>query len=250
MHRPLTNLPGRALIDSNVLLQAAFVADGLALRAVRAAAELGYSICIDEQSWSDAIRVLTSKASTLGLAYDPVAVIDGFAKRSAVLFLPPSPPRTIKGVNPADRHLASAALDHGAWVLTEDAPLVVELSRIGVEARFSWDVLFEHVAKSDPPLHYVCRVVRPARDIGTYSVLLVHDQQIVLNVNTLKKLSGWLRCQPPPQALRQVRLTFVTFRNQHFRDNPRGLDQLHDTCAVNAGLDSERRKPFEQPGGS
>lgn len=74
-----------------------------------------------------------------------------------------------KGVNRADQHVAAAAQHYESWILTGDAPLIVETEKIGLHARFPWDVILEAAAQQGTldDLRNCIRFVPPAREQGT-----------------------------------------------------------------------------------
>jgi hypothetical protein len=62
MYHPLTDLPTRVVPDSNVLLDAAFVAGGSARRSIDLLGASGYSILIEEMAQREAVRILDKLA--------------------------------------------------------------------------------------------------------------------------------------------------------------------------------------------
>ena len=149
-----------------MLLNAAFISDGFARKAIHALTEMGFSACCDDTSWSVAIEKLRSKRISLGLTYDPIPIFENYARSSNIVHLPPSPIEQVAPVNPADRHLAYAARDRTAWVLTEDAHLIEQLIAAGIEVRNTWDVLYASLGGVDPPIDFPIRMTRLSRTTG------------------------------------------------------------------------------------
>jgi hypothetical protein len=166
MYRSLAGLPNRTLLDTMMLLNGAFIQDGIAHRAIHAITEMGFSACCDDTSWSDANRILISRRGALGLTYDPIPIFEDYAKNRHIVHLPPSPANQEAIVNPADQHLANAAMDRNAWVLTEDAPLIKQLIAAGIEVRNTWDILYASLGGIDPPLEFPLRVTRLSQTTG------------------------------------------------------------------------------------
>lgn len=166
MYRSLEGIPNRALLDTMMFLNAAFIQDGVTRNAINALTEMGFSACCDDKSWSVAIQKLRSKRISLGLTYDPIPIFKNYARDCKIVHLPPSPVEQVAPVNPADRHLAYAARDRNAWVLTEDAPLIEQLIAAGIEVRNTWDVLYASLGGADPPLDFPLRVTRMSRMSG------------------------------------------------------------------------------------
>jgi len=166
MFHELEGLPRRVIIDTNVLLNASFLRDGLATQAISLLKEGGYIVLIDEQSWQEATRLLRRLAITSPLVFDPIAYLEAFLKEAGIISIPQSPTVHVPGVNRSDRHLARAAKNRDAWVLTDDAPLVAELTKVDIEARSTWDPHFEALGGKDPPLDYVFRLGKLSREQG------------------------------------------------------------------------------------
>ena len=166
MYRSLAGIPNRALLDTMMLLNAAFIQDGIARKAIHALTEMGFSACCDDTSWSAAIRILGSRRIALDLTYDPIPIFVDYARGSNIVHLPPSPIDQVASVNPADQHLANAARDRIAWVLTEDAPLIKQLMAANIEVRNTWDVLYASLGGVDPPLDFPIRMTRLSRTTG------------------------------------------------------------------------------------
>jgi predicted nucleic acid-binding protein len=72
MHQTLSNLPRRVLVDTNVLLDSAFVSDGLARKSIAALRRLGFSILLSESIDSEGAEKLNYLILELGLRFDPV----------------------------------------------------------------------------------------------------------------------------------------------------------------------------------
>ena len=67
----------RFLIDANVLMNAAIVADSAARRLVDAIARTANStLCVDEVTWQQVISVLQRKSDSLRLAYRPMDAVE------------------------------------------------------------------------------------------------------------------------------------------------------------------------------
>lgn len=168
MHRELKGLPKRVVLDTNLLFDAAFVREGLAQKAVLLLRELGFSPVIDGRIEEEAKQLLQKKRQKLRLAFDPQKELDAFIGRIPLLVLPHAPVIPITGINPSDQHVAQAASHYDAWVLTGDAPLILECEKAKINARFPWDVISEARRKDEPnlTLEDIFRVVPLDRDRG------------------------------------------------------------------------------------
>jgi predicted nucleic acid-binding protein len=168
MHQSLKDLPSRLVLDANVLLDATFVSDGVARRAVGLLSTLGFSPVVDEATEQEALGILSKLRRRVGLSFNPEALLTNYIGAMRILRVPPANPMLGGGVNRSDRHIAAAARQYNAWVLTGDAPLIVECERAGISARFPWDVLMEAAASRSglPDLDQIIRVVMPTRETG------------------------------------------------------------------------------------
>jgi len=168
MYHSLTDLPTRVVPDCNVLLDAAFVAGGSARKSIDLLGALGHSILVDEMIQCEAVRILMDLTTRLGFTFDPLSRFDEFLRSKPAMFVPPAPPVLGKGVNRADKHVAAAARHYDAWILTGDTTLAVEAEKIGLHARFPWDVILEFAAQQGTlnDLSNFVRFVPPTRQQG------------------------------------------------------------------------------------
>jgi hypothetical protein len=147
VYHSLADLPQRVVPDCNVLLDAAFVVDGSARKSIDALATLGQSLLIEEMIQREAVRILSDLGTSLGLTFDPLSHFNSFLSSKPAMFVPPAPPLLGTGVNRADQHVAAAARHYNSWILTGDTPLAVEAEKVGLQARFPWDVILELAAQ-------------------------------------------------------------------------------------------------------
>lgn len=168
MHNSLKDLPKRVLIDTNVLLDAAFVTNGAARRSLALLNQLGYSPVIDEMIEREAICILEKFGKSFFPAFNFSKVLSDHISVADVLRLPPSKPISNTSVKSHDVHVVSAANKYGAWVLTGDLELVVQLLTDGFQARLPFDVIMEAATAdgTDPSLEDIIRVVAPTRQSG------------------------------------------------------------------------------------
>ncbi len=78
MHNSLEGLPTRVLIDTNVLLDAAFLTNGAARRSLTLLGQLGYSPVIDEMIELEAIRILEKYRKSFYPAFDLAKVLSDY----------------------------------------------------------------------------------------------------------------------------------------------------------------------------
>ncbi len=168
MHNSLKGLGKRVLIDTNVLLDSAFVVNGASRRSLPLLRRLGYSPVIDEMIELEAIRILEKYRKYFYPAFDYIKVLSDHISVSGILRLPPARPISDTPVNQNDVHVVSAADQYGAWVLTGDIALNVELRVTGMQARLPFDVIMEAATAdgTDPSLSDIIRVVAPTRQSG------------------------------------------------------------------------------------
>jgi len=167
MHNSLKGLPQRVLIDTNVLLDAAFVTNGAARRSLALLGQLGYSPVIDEKIELEATCKLEESRKSFCPAFDLVKVLDGYICDVGILCLPSAKQISNTSVRDHDIHVVSAAVQYGAWVLTGDLALNVQLRIDGIQSRIPFDVIMEEAtADGTPGLDTFIRIVAPTRQSG------------------------------------------------------------------------------------
>lgn len=134
-------LPRRALLDANPLLNAAFVRGSIAYHAITQSLAKGHSIFLDEATWAEARRVVDNMRVPLQLQYDPKEVLEDFVYGNKIIFVPPSIGIDVRGVNRADQPLAKALIDQSGWLITDDHALISELHRCGLSAHTTMQVV-------------------------------------------------------------------------------------------------------------
>lgn len=170
MHQALSTLTSRVVIDTNVLLNATFVADSSARYSIEQLNGLGFSAIIDEAIEDEASFILRRLRIKLGLVYDPVEIFRSYLTTSRILCLPRSRPFRVKQVNKADQHIIGAASHYNAWVLTGDIKLAAQCQQFQIATRLPWDAIMEAATreKRAPPLHYVLRVAGISSSNGSF----------------------------------------------------------------------------------
>lgn len=169
MLQRLSGLPARVVIDTNVLLNACFLSDSSARRAITQLRELGYTTVIDEAIESEVEKILRRMKIKLSLGYDPLAALHTYMSHASILTLPRAGMLRLEGVNRADHHVYSAARHYESWILTGDIKFAAELHGKNVHARTPWDVAM-HAASSSgepTPLKYVFRVIGVSAERGS-----------------------------------------------------------------------------------
>lgn len=169
MENPLTGLPPRALLDSNIILDGAFVAAGYARRAIEGLRDLGFMPVIDAAIERESREVLIKLRRRLGLSFDPEATLARFLSSRSVLTLPRGDIALGSGVHRSDAHVASAARQYNAWVITGDVILARECIESGIPVRLAWDVVSAATYASGPASESLARILRiapPGADRG------------------------------------------------------------------------------------
>ena len=168
MHNSLNGLSKRVLIDTNVLLDAAFVTNGSARKALALLDHLGYSPVIDEMIELEAVRILEKYRQFFYPAFDVAKVLSDYISVARILRLPPAKQISDTSVSAHDVHVVSAAAQYGAWVLTGDLALNVQLRADDIESRLPFDIIMEVATAdgTDPGLDDIIRVVSPTRQSG------------------------------------------------------------------------------------
>lgn len=120
---------------------------------------LGFRPIACEETLAEAFSVLGRMALELRLGFDPSAVLQAYLRSVSIIIVPRIKHRAFTKINRSDIHVASAALEYHAWLLSGDLKLLAECENEGVPARAPWDVIFEASFKNgqDPPIEYLLR---------------------------------------------------------------------------------------------
>lgn len=141
----------RYIVDANVILNAAFIQDGKARRALHVLALQKHAIIVDEVTWLEALRVLERLRHRLRLEYDPEPIAKAFAAARGFMFVPPAAQvEDLQDVNRADRSLAAAAVEYRAVLVSDDFELLAQASRCGIEGLPTSNVLQSAPKGLDP----------------------------------------------------------------------------------------------------
>jgi len=168
MHNSLKGLPSHVLIDTNVLLDAAFVTNGAARRSLALLGKLGYPPFIDKTIELETIDILEKYRKSFYRAFDVAKVLYDYMRDARILLFPRAKQISNTSVNHHDIHVVSAAVQYGAWVLTGDLALNVQLRADDIQSRLPFDVIMEAATAdgADPGLDKFIRVVSPTRLSG------------------------------------------------------------------------------------
>lgn len=164
MHNSLNGLPKRVVIDANVLMDAAFVSNGAARKSLAMLQKLGYSPVVDENIESEAIEKLGEYRAKYCLKIDLAKEFIGYISSNKVIRLPAAPQVSSSSVNKHDIHVLSAAAHYGAWVLTGDLALHLQLRLHSIQTRVPFDVIME--AAPTLTMENIIRIVAPTRESG------------------------------------------------------------------------------------
>ncbi|MBY0240322.1 MAG: type II toxin-antitoxin system VapC family toxin [Burkholderiaceae bacterium] len=169
MHRSLNNLPQRVVIDTNVLLNAAFVANSSARYCLEHLAGLGFNLIIDAAIENEAKLILRRLKLKLTLGYDPAVVFDNFLRFVRIIILPKATIMPSRHVNKADLHVYSVAAHYQGWILTGDLKFAAECQSIPLPVRLPWDVMMEVAQRANkvPPMEYLFHSAGVSRTSGS-----------------------------------------------------------------------------------
>jgi len=177
MFRSIDDLGKRVVIDTNVLLDAAFVVDGYARKCISALLALGFSPTIDGAIEAEAVQKLSELGKKYCRSVDVVRILIDFVVESKILLVDPAPELNDTLVNRRDVHVVSAAKHYGAWVLTSDVPLSAELQISGVQCRSPFDVVAaERMQKNGLALDLIIHATAPSRQQGLFFGRVVTGQ--------------------------------------------------------------------------
>jgi hypothetical protein len=134
------------ILDTNVLLDAAFESGSVSCRTIQALREDGNLLLLDRgREWrteQEAFDKLAEKIVSLNLLFDPRDTLRHFNAEQRIRLVEAAPQDTqVPGVNKRDRPVARAALHYHAALLTNDAALVCQARKLEIEAVFPWTIL-------------------------------------------------------------------------------------------------------------
>ena len=149
MYHRFDGLPGRVLLDANVVMNAAFVSRSMARRAVELLPRLGYAAIVDQVSCFEAVSRSRDIARTAAIKTDPKPFIEAWLRSHEILEVSGQFAANAPTVATHDNHIAIASLKYSAWILTGDIRLFAECLHTAHPARLPMDVLYEHAMREE-----------------------------------------------------------------------------------------------------
>jgi len=164
MFTPLNSLPSHVVVDANILLDAAFIRDGVAWRSLFVLGQLGFTPIIDANIESEARQILKDYNQRYCPNLNLLPVLIETIAAVPVLSLQRAPQIKSRTVNNNDIHVLSAAAEYDAWVLTGDLDLHLELVPHCIQTRVPYDVIMS--ASPELTMEKLIRIVAPKRESG------------------------------------------------------------------------------------
>ena len=166
MYNSISDLPEKAIVDTNVWLEACLNPDSIAIVAFRGLRTLGFVPVIDAKIYGEATRILQQYAAELGVTGGVGWIFDRWLKGNGIpIHASPRDPPPLPSVNKNDQHIAQAAVHHNGWVLTGDTFLFGELLEDGLTARWPMDVVGQ--APGIDPMQCMFRALSFGQDEGS-----------------------------------------------------------------------------------
>lgn len=162
MHNSLDGLPNCVIPDANVLLDAAFVRDGIARKALHSLGSLGFTLVICESIEDEAFSVLRKLSFSLALKYDPAILFKEYLMNLPKIIVLKAPVSGFLQVNKKDKHVVAAAYYNKGWILTGDTPLLIEAEEYKILGRTPQDVQMEY-AKRNGVYEQVNLIIRTSK---------------------------------------------------------------------------------------
>jgi predicted nucleic acid-binding protein len=147
-HR-LYSLPNKVIVDTNVLLDAAFIYKGFSRTSISLLHDMGFKLICDKSIYGEAKKVLTDRQENLSVDYDPLIFLERLLSKYSFRTEETLQKEDLKLINNKDQHVAKAAIEHEAFILTNDCSLYDECKRSQISIRFTWHVLNEYHYKND-----------------------------------------------------------------------------------------------------
>jgi hypothetical protein len=151
---PLDGLPMRAVIDTNVLLDAALIVDGFGSKALAALNNAKIALYVDDIAYRDAVRILHRHQHQSSILQLERLIVD-CCLRHSILSSPPGDQLDTPHVKRHDQHLARAAINLDAFVVTDDAPLRHQLYRSSIPACMSRELAILAYGEEPPPIPFL-----------------------------------------------------------------------------------------------
>lgn len=262
MYQPLSGLQLRVVIDTNVLLNATFVAESNARRALESLYQRGYSLVIDAAIEAEAIDQLRRLSKKLRLHYDPVQIFRAYLQSLQILSLPHADPYYVGSINKADLVVVGAAIHYQGWILTGDTKFAAECQTVDVITRQPFDVItsIELLEKRELPLDHFLTVkgisqfqgslfarvvVGPVLSMSNFAVCDVENLGCIYYAGSI---SSWvfetsmgekvaLKCHAKPEQHWIVSVSYELSRNNGaMTATLRAAEPLGDTFSQNRTL--------------
>lgn len=144
-YRPIDNIPRRVVVDANVLLDWILIVDGAGAAALQFLLQRNVGLHTTAKAVTEAKKTLLRVRGDLP---DISRLVD-LAIRQSGMFVHVAD-RQMPGIKGHDSHLAAAAVDLSAFVLTEDMPLLYSLDRAQIHGRSLRETLFACVVPEQP----------------------------------------------------------------------------------------------------
>lgn len=169
--------PKRVIVDTNVLLTAAFLPGHTADLALRKLKEESFSLYLSQETLDEARDRLWEICHTVRVRYNPWEWLCRYVIDEAIVTASRGPRSSVSGVNKADQHVAGLALRLDAWVITGDVRLAVQCQQAGIGAQLPLNVLkyISIVRGERPDYGQLFRIGGLSRDEGfLYAVVDSH----------------------------------------------------------------------------
>jgi len=144
-YRPIDSIPQKAIIDTNVLLDAILISDGIGTAALSGLSQRKIALYTTRKSISEARKTL---CATRDYPTNITKLLDIFVQQSGIAVHDDD--RRMLGIKDHDSHLAAAAVDLSAFVVTEDMPLLYDLDRSRIHGRSLRETVLACVAPNQP----------------------------------------------------------------------------------------------------
>ncbi|WP_428679728.1 hypothetical protein [Reyranella sp.] len=153
---PIEEHPKRAVIDTNVLLDASLVSDGFGAKALAVLRGAGVSLFVDDIAYQDAVRILRKHKHRTTIPFEALErLLVDCSTRHTILSVPPGDGIQGLKVKRQDLHLARAATTLDAFIVTDDAPLRHQLFVSNIPAAMSRELAVLTFGDNPPPAPYL-----------------------------------------------------------------------------------------------
>lgn len=166
MENGFTNLPKKVIVDTNILIEAAFNINGYSRNSLVLLNLMGFQLSISDKIYEEASKKLRDNRKNLKLDYNPKLFLDHLIQNFDMELFPCNSKKEFKFINKKDQIVARASVKKDGFVLTNDLKLYDECIQESIPVRFSWQVDAEYKMLTNKTDIRYLNIHPPAKEKG------------------------------------------------------------------------------------